>query len=144
MGNSFLEFKVNPGLYNPFSNSKKHHYHILVFNSKTAMWLAQKESSSPDEKYHDGGFRALTIAYKQSKGDPPLLKAKIGFVLLCRDYLNLEVLSHEAVHMSTNFLRIYDALKLGSDFDDYEENLACCIGSCTKQIIDKLRKAKLL
>lgn len=140
-----ITFKVNPGLYNYFPNSKKHYYKVLVFDSKESMWLAWKNASDSSEKYHNGDFEALTISYYgyREERESMIVKPKIGNVLFCKDYLDFRILSHEAVHMSTNFLRILNRLSLSERVDDDEENLAYCIGSCTKQIVDKFYKFKV-
>ena len=140
-----VDFTVNPGLYNPYLNSKRHYYKVHIYNTKKAMWLSAAKLSS-FEKDSNGGFGALTIpSYRQRRDGNVIITApKIGDVLFYRGLLGSGVIAHESVHMATSFLRIFNSLKLGDKIDDREENLAYCIGSCTRQIVDKLYKFEVL
>ena len=140
-----FKIKVFPGRFNPFIREFRHYYHVLVFETKQDMWDAGAKLSS-FEKDQNGGYGALTIPLWRERhdGEKWIKAPKIGTVLFYKDLLGSEVISHEAVHMATSYLRHTKELKLSDQIDDDEEKLAYCIGSCVRQIVDNLYKLKVL
>lgn len=102
------------------------------------MWAAGAKISV-HQRDKDGDYGALTVPIWREKydGDRVILAPKLGDVLFYRDCLGSSCVSHEAVHMSTSYLRRIGRLKLDEQIDDDEELLAYCIGGCTRQIVDK-------
>lgn len=109
------------------------------------MWDAGAKLSSFEEDEY-GGYGALTVPlWRQKFKNGQSIKVPcIGTVLFYKDLLRSSVISHEAVHMATSYLRITDQLKLSDQIDDDEEKLAYCVGSCMRQIVDSLYKLKIL
>ncbi|MHC5779692.1 hypothetical protein [Nostoc sp.] len=142
---SLAKIKIIPAKFNPFLVDFVHYYHVHIFESKDEMWECA-EKLSPWEKDMRGGFGAITIPYRREKYHEGswITAPKIGDVLFYKDCLGSECVSHEAVHMATNYLRFKNQLLLTDQIDDNEEKLAYCIGSCTRQIVDNLYKLKIL
>jgi hypothetical protein len=109
------------------------------------MWDAGARLSS-FEQDQNGGYGALTVPlWREKIKNGELVKAPcVGRVLFYKDLLGSEVISHEAVHMATSYLRFINQLKLSDQIDADEEKLAYCAGSCTRQIVDSLYKSKIL
>ena len=68
----------------------------------------------------------------------------LGHVLFYARGLCGEVVSHEAVHMATSYLRRKRcSLHLNSQINDREERLAYCVGYCVGKITNVLHKARI-
>jgi hypothetical protein len=139
------KIKVIPGKYSPFIKEYRHYYHVLIFENKQDMWNVGAKIS-PHQKDKNGCYGAITIPAWRERfdGDNWIKSPKIGTVLFYKALLGSEVISHEAVHMATSYLRITNELRLSEQIDNDEEKLAYCIGSCTRQIVDNLYKFNVL
>lgn len=135
MGKSLLKFALKPGYYNPWLKEYRHYYHVSVFPDNQAMWEYGRKLSS-FEKDQKGGWSAITIPIwrEKYKNDRVIKAPKIGDVLFDRDHLSIDVISHEAVHMATSYLRFLERLKLSEQIDEDEERLAYCVCHCTNAI----------
>ncbi|HEY9748316.1 MAG TPA: hypothetical protein V6C63_06550 [Allocoleopsis sp.] len=138
MQGRIIKFQVKPAKWNPYKPPFRFYWNVHIFESKTAMWAAGAKVSACDRD-KDGGYGALTVPLwrERYEGDETILAPKLGDVLFHRDCLGSSCVSHEAVHMSTSYLRRISKLELSEDIDDSEELLAYCIGGCTRQIVDK-------
>lgn len=145
MNKPLAKIKIIPAKYNPFIKDFQHYYHAHIFETKQQMWEAGAKLS-PWDKDADGGYGAITIPCRREKHHEGnwITAPKIGDVLFYKDCLGSECISHEAVHMATNYLRFKNQLLLTDQIDENEEKLAYCIGSCTRQIVDNLYKLKIL
>ena len=137
------KFHINPGKWNPFKPDMRHYYNVHVFADREAMWRFGARVSTCKET----GYAALTIPLwgERVASDGQIIKApKIGDVLFYRGCLGSECITHESVHLATSYLRVIDRLKLNDQIDNDEELLAYCVGSCTRQIVDRLYKLSIL
>lgn len=136
-----VKFKINPGLYNPHLTEAKYHKHyymVHVFENEPYMW----KYGTKLRPYQSEGYQAIVLPKWKQKGDL-IVSAKIGDVLLNKDWLGTRVISHEAAHIATSFLRILKLLKLTEQIDENEERLAYCIGQCNSAIVTGLYKYDL-
>ncbi len=138
-----IRIKVIPGKFNPFIKEYHHYYHVLIFDHKEEMWAYGSQLSCC---HRDDGYDAITIpTYRQRFVDNKwVIAPKIGTVLFHKNRLGSSVISHEAVHMATSYLRITNKLQLSDEIDDEEEKLAYCVGSCTRQIVDTWYRVDLM
>ena len=144
--NRIAKFRINPGKWNPFKPDSKHYYYVHVFSDKESMWAFGAKLSAREKDQH-GGYEALTVPIWRERytEDEQVIKApKIGDVLFYQGRLGSECICHESVHLATNYLRVIDRLYLGDQIDDDEELLAYSVGSCARQIVDRLYQLKIL
>lgn len=139
------KFNINPGLYNPFKPSFFHYYTVHVFKEKEYMYRYCNRLGQNEGEDYKGIVIPYVVERYIKEEDKWERKPKIGNVLLCDGYLYSRVISHEAVHMSTHFLRVLSLLKLDPiSIDEGEELLAYCIGNCTSEIYSKLGKLGII
>ena len=139
------KFNINPGKYNPFQPSLSHYYTIHIFETIEGLRKYYKKLV-PWEKNIDSTM-GVVIPYIWEKmvDGKWVYRPKIGDVLLYKNRLTVNIISHEAVHMSTHFLRVLNLLNLSKEgINDDEEMLAYCIGNCTSEIYKKLYKLEVL
>jgi|GEM_PF-4621115 len=140
------KFKINPGLYNPYKPGFGHYYNVHIFDTRENM--RNFSNTIRKEEYPDKIYEAKVIPYWRVKELPDgdyIVAPKVGDVLFHQKRLEVRIVSHECVHMATSFLRIlnnYD-LKLRSQIDENEENLAYTIGNCCDQIYKKINQLGL-
>lgn len=142
---SICKFKLNPSINNPFDLEKKYYYHIHVLEDREELFNAANKLSPQDR---DHNFAAVVLPFYVYKFDYKeetdeyysICKPKIGDALFRKDYLTLEVVSHEAVHLTTNYLRLLKKLNLGEEIDDNEEMFAYCVGAITQELMNKFYK----
>lgn len=134
-------FEVYPGLsYDKgVISSGCHHFKIEVYETKSEMYEAYKRHKEPAPA-QQLIFGAITMPHtieKFSQGKW-YTSPHIGYVLFHKGKIDIEALSHEAVHMALHWCRVKKhSLSLSEDSEsmmDHEEVLAYAISDCTKQL----------
>lgn len=146
---AICKFKLNPSINNPFEIEKKYYYHVQVLENREELFKVADKLSPQDPNHNFAAivlpFYVYRFDYDKEKDEfYSICKPKIGNVLFRKDYLNLEVISHEAVHLATNYLRLIKKLNLGDEIDENEELLAYCVGGMTQELITNFYKFGLL
>jgi hypothetical protein len=140
------KFRINPGLWNPYKPGFGHYFNVHVFNTQEdmhsyALRISSHERLRSDSEVAD--WLGLVVpSYRVSRDN--VISPKVGDILLWQERLGVGLVSHEAVHAATSFLRIMGNLRLGNQIDHDEESLAYTIGSVTKQIYSKLYSLKVI
>lgn len=105
-----------------------------------------KEPHDPEDA-EDDRFGAIVMPQKTilyTKGEEIALPT-LGYVLFSKTQIGCETISHEAVHMATNYFRhIGMWMELDAEgCDDNEETLAYAVGNCANQVVRGLYKHKI-
>lgn len=137
-------FKVVPSRNNEFISEDRFYYDVYIFDDKAEMIsIAQQLNQGIVST-----FGAIVMPTRIEEFSVELndwqITPLIGNVLFHKSFINTDVLAHEAVHMTTNWLRTINKLKLNDEIDEEEELLAYGVGNIVNQlttgIFDILRK----
>lgn len=138
------KFKVNPGMYNPYKPGFGHYFDVQIFVSKQCFDEYLVRNNIEAESNCVGLVQPIDKVKYSKRGTKVKRSPKVGNILLILEHLDTNIVSHEALHASTSFLRMKDRLELCDEgIDDNEECLAYTVGSLTKQIYNKIFKLGL-
>jgi hypothetical protein len=129
------EFKVFP-----YQRSRKpHHWIVRCYPDLASMRAAYAELSQhagmlPEEE--DAAAVVIpqkTVNYTDGKEE---VLPTLGYALFAATHLGQDIISHEAVHLATNYFRHMDVFPTlnKEECDAAEEELAFCVGDCARQL----------
>ena len=151
-------FIVKPARYvprdlRPAQLSFKLYWRVYVFATKQAMRsYSQWRTAAERSGRFLGQVLPMPVLRFDKSGRATACRPKLGEVLLCRQGLSSDVISHESIHVATETLRAVanvmslepDALlRLGGEIDDVEERLCYIACRVCGQIVDELHERKL-
>lgn len=122
-------FRIYPSRDNHMLEEDGHYYEARIHDTMGSLllWGHQKRRG------HTVDYGAIVIPdYKvDTEG---YISSRVGWLGLCRPNLDASIVTHEALHIATSYLRLRGLLKLGEEIDDDEEMLAYTLGTVVSQI----------
>jgi hypothetical protein len=112
-----------------------HYYEARIHDTvgSLLLWGHQKRGG------HTVDYKAIVIP-DYNVDENGRIPSRVGWVGLCLPYLDASIITHEALHIATSYLRLKGLLKLGEDIDDDEETLAYTLGTVMSQIGEYIYK----
>jgi hypothetical protein len=117
----------------------KHYYRVIIFDSKESMlryWYNYRKKSGQKkiERDFEGICQSYEIRlYKKNKATE-IIKNEIGFILLWKGRIDVEVISHEMCHAVTYWCKkVGFNLNTSRIISKNDERYAYAVGSMVKQ-----------